>query len=95
MPKYDYRCDACETVFEVTRPLGDTSLESCPECGGSTKRLFTPVGIVFKGSGFHNTDYKPRPKEGGSSDSSSSSSAGSSCSGDGSPACSTCSAAEA
>ena len=35
----------------------------CPECGRATKRLFTPVGVQFKGSGFHNTDYKPRPKE--------------------------------
>ncbi|MCL4079541.1 FmdB family transcriptional regulator [Coriobacteriia bacterium Es71-Z0120] len=93
MPKYDYKCEACETVFEVTRPFGDTSPESCPQCGGATKRLFAPVGIVFKGSGFHNTDYKPRPKEGGSGDGSSS--GASSCAGNGSAACSSCPAAEA
>jgi len=51
------------------------------------------VGIVFKGSGFHNTDYKPRPKEGGSGDGSSS--GASSCAGNGSAACSSCPAAEA
>lgn len=63
MPAYDYRCTACDTVFEVNRRIGETAEESCPECGGATKRLFTPVGVQFKGSGFHNTDYKPRPKE--------------------------------
>lgn len=63
MPAYDYRCTACDTVFEVTRKAGSTAEEPCPACGGATKRVFTPVGVVFKGSGFHNTDYKPRPKE--------------------------------
>lgn len=64
MPAYDFRCIACAHVFELTRGLTDTSDVSCPECGGATKRVFTPVGVVFKGSGFHNTDYRPpRPEE--------------------------------
>ncbi|MDI6844111.1 MAG: zinc ribbon domain-containing protein [Anaerosomatales bacterium] len=71
MPKYDYKCETCGTVFEVARSIGDASPERCPECGGGSKRVFSPVGIVFKGSGFHNTDYKPRPKEEGSSKASS------------------------
>lgn len=62
MPAYDFRCLACERVFELTRSLSDTSDVTCPDCGGATKRIFTPVGVVFKGSGFHNTDYRPRPK---------------------------------
>jgi len=57
MPAYDYRCTVCDTIFEVTRKAGSPATESCPECGGATKRVFSPVGVVFKGSGFHNTDY--------------------------------------
>lgn len=62
MPAYDYRCRSCDELFELTRSLSDTSEVTCPACGGATKRVFTPVGVVFKGSGFHNTDYRPRPK---------------------------------
>lgn len=63
MPAYDYRCLDCDLTFEVVRKVGESAEETCPSCGGPTKRVFTPVGVVFKGSGFHNTDYKPRPKE--------------------------------
>jgi putative FmdB family regulatory protein len=58
MPAYDFRCTKCRHTFEVNRPASETSPVSCPECGAETKRVFTPVGIHFKGSGFHNTDYK-------------------------------------
>lgn len=64
MPAYDYRCTACDLTFEVTRKVGDLAEERCPECDSPTKRVFTPVGVVFKGSGFHNTDYRPKPSEG-------------------------------
>jgi putative FmdB family regulatory protein len=60
MPAYDYRCLDCDAYFEVTRQLGDKTHVSCPECGGPTKRVFAPVGVVFKGSGFHNTDYRSK-----------------------------------
>lgn len=63
MPAYDYRCTSCDTIFEVIRKAGSPAEESCPQCSGPTKRVFTPVGVVFKGSGFYNTDRKPRPKE--------------------------------
>ncbi len=63
MPRYDYRCTSCAHTFEVTRPIGSTSEESCPHCGASGRRVFTPVGVVFKGSGFHNTDYRSAPAE--------------------------------
>jgi putative FmdB family regulatory protein len=63
MPVYDYRCIDCGERFEVTRPMASTSKEECPSCAAPAKRVFTPVGVAFKGSGFHNTDYKTRPKE--------------------------------
>jgi putative FmdB family regulatory protein len=61
MPRYDYRCDECSAVFEVERPMSSTAEEMCPACGGPATRVFTPVGVAFKGSGFHNTDYRPKP----------------------------------
>lgn len=60
MPAYDFKCRSCATVFEVTRAATDDSPICCPECGGETKRVFSPVGVHFKGSGFHNTDYRKR-----------------------------------
>lgn len=60
MPTYDYRCTACDELFEVSRPMGSSDAEHCPVCDAPAKRVFTPVGVAFKGSGFHNTDYKPR-----------------------------------
>jgi putative FmdB family regulatory protein len=90
VPAYDYRCLSCETVFELIRAITDTSEVSCPSCGGPTKRVFTPVGVVFKGSGFHNTDYRPQPKseEPSPKGKDSCSSAGSS------PSCASCPAAD-
>lgn len=58
MPAYDYRCPACDTVFEVKRRFSDRSEVRCPRCDAVAKRVFTPVGVHFKGSGFYNTDYK-------------------------------------
>ena len=58
MPTYDFRCTECDNVCEVTRPAGVSDPVACPTCGGDTKRVFSPVGVVFKGSGFHNTDYR-------------------------------------
>ncbi len=64
MPAYDFRCKACSETFEVVRPSTDDSPVTCPSCGGDAKRVFTPVGVHFKGGGFHNTDYRaPRPSE--------------------------------
>jgi putative FmdB family regulatory protein len=66
MPAYDFRCKTCKHTFEVVRPAGETTPPECPECGGETKRVFTPVGVHFKGSGFYNTDYKGKNAAGGS-----------------------------
>jgi putative FmdB family regulatory protein len=61
MPAYDYKCGKCGHVFEVIQKITEEPLKYCPECKGSIKRLITAAGIVFKGSGFHVTDYgKPK-----------------------------------
>jgi len=61
MPSYDYRCTGCDQRFEVTRPMSSSGEVCCPACGAEAKRVFTPVGVAFKGSGFHNTDYRTAP----------------------------------
>jgi putative FmdB family regulatory protein len=58
MPAYDFRCTACSNVCEVRRPASDDSPVPCPVCGAATKQVFHPVGVHFKGSGFHNTDNR-------------------------------------
>ena len=63
MPAYDFRCTDCDTVFEVNRPMTASGGECCPDCGAVATKVFAATGISFKGSGFHNTDYRTRPKE--------------------------------
>lgn len=63
MPVYEYRCKECGTAFEIARPMSERSAAQCPECDGPARRVFSPVGVAFKGTGFHNTDYRPRPSE--------------------------------
>ncbi|HEY0381776.1 MAG TPA: FmdB family zinc ribbon protein [Candidatus Elarobacter sp.] len=58
MPLYDYRCRACSKVTEVRHGFREAHAETCPECGGELARVFTPAGIVFKGSGFYLTDSR-------------------------------------
>jgi putative FmdB family regulatory protein len=60
MPAYDFKCRTCAKVVEVTRAAADDSAVPCPECGGETKRVFSAVGVHFKGGGFHNTDYRKK-----------------------------------
>ena len=81
MPIYEYRCDNGHT-FEVMQRMADDPLTTCSECGADVQRVFHPVAIHFKGSGFYNTDYGKRKrgasgKEGDSSSSSSSNDTGS------------------
>ncbi|MDD3717360.1 MAG: zinc ribbon domain-containing protein [Actinomycetota bacterium] len=64
MPRYDYKCEGCENVFETTHGVDDT-VTDCPRCGGRVRRLFHPVGIIFKGSGFYKTDYGSASGNGG------------------------------
>jgi len=59
MPTYEYECQKCAHLFEAFQSMTDAPLRKCPACGGKVKRLLgTGAGIVFKGSGFYETDYK-------------------------------------
>ncbi len=59
MPTYEYRCNECGHEFEAFQRMTDEPLSKCPECEGAVKRLIgTGAGIIFKGSGFYETDYK-------------------------------------
>jgi putative FmdB family regulatory protein len=60
MPTYDYHCDACEHEFEHFQGMNDPLLKKCPECGKPKLRRLIGAGaaIVFKGSGFYQTDYR-------------------------------------
>jgi putative FmdB family regulatory protein len=81
MPIYEYRCENGHT-FEVMQRMTDDPLASCSTCGAPVQRVFHPVAVHFKGSGFYNTDYgkkktsasdsKPSESKSSSSDSSSS-----------------------
>jgi putative FmdB family regulatory protein len=57
MPRYEYKCKKCDRNFEVVHGIDD-NVEACESCGGEVRRVFHPVGIVFKGSGFYATDAK-------------------------------------
>lgn len=59
MPFYDYKCSDCGHVFEAMHGI-DECVEACEACGGAVKKLFSPVGIIFKGSGFYSTDYRSK-----------------------------------
>ena len=86
MPTYAYRCSVCEHAFEIQQAFTDDSLTECPECQGTLRKLFSTVGVVFKGSGFYRTDSRsgstqslpPTPSNGSSSEGSSSASSSSS-----------------
>ena len=60
MPTYDYECDACGHALEIFQGINDPVKRKCPECGkNKLKRQFgTGAAIVFKGSGFYQTDYR-------------------------------------
>lgn len=59
MPLYSYRCDNCGVQFEQRQHFTDAPLTLCPECGEEAlRKLFQPVGVVFKGSGFYATDHR-------------------------------------
>ena len=59
MPTYEYECSSCDATHEVVQKMTDATLTECPECGHSPiRKLFTGVGVVFKGSGFYRTDSR-------------------------------------
>ncbi|MBI5835633.1 MAG: zinc ribbon domain-containing protein [Candidatus Eisenbacteria bacterium] len=59
MPTYEYQCADCGHRFEKVQPITARALTRCPECKGRVKRLVSGgAGLIFKGSGFHATDYR-------------------------------------
>jgi len=60
MPLYDYRCRDCDHEFEIQQSMSDDALTICPSCGGALRKVFSPVGIAFKGSGFYKNDSGSR-----------------------------------
>ena len=58
MPTYQYACTDCGDRSEVVQRFTDDSLTLCTACGGKLRKVFSPVGIVFKGSGFYRTDSR-------------------------------------
>jgi putative FmdB family regulatory protein len=62
MPIYEYACTSCGERTEAKQSFTDPPLEQCLVCGGKLRKLYSPVGIVFKGSGFYSTDAKKAKK---------------------------------
>jgi putative FmdB family regulatory protein len=58
VPTYPYACTACDHRFEQVQAFSDPSLTECPVCGGRLRKVFSSVGIVFKGSGFYRNDAR-------------------------------------
>lgn len=58
MPTYEYRCTSCGQHIEAVQSFTDDPLTECGVCGGELRKVFAPVGIVFKGSGFYKTDSR-------------------------------------
>lgn len=82
MPTYSYRCTECGTAFDIKQAFTDETLTECPTCGGVLRKVFSPVGVTFNGSGFYRTDSRSGGAKGdggssGSSESGSSTSGGS------------------
>lgn len=62
MPTYQYHCNDCGNDFEVFQKFSESSLTRCDRCNGSLRKVFNPVGVVFKGSGFYATDNRTQGK---------------------------------
>ncbi len=64
MPIYEYRCDACDQVFEAIQRLKDEPLDACRHCGGAARRIVSSPAIQFLGSGWYVTDYARKGSNG-------------------------------
>lgn len=61
MPTYEYECGKCKKHFDIFHSMTDKKTYKCPECGGKAHRLISSgSGIIFKGTGFYETDYKKK-----------------------------------
>ncbi|WP_083976767.1 FmdB family zinc ribbon protein [Kitasatospora azatica] len=77
MPTYQYQCTECGSGLEVVQKFTDEALTVCPNCQGRLRKVFSAVGVVFKGSGFYRTDSRSSSSSSVGSSSSSSGSASS------------------
>ena len=62
MPTYEYECQTCHERIEAVQRFTDPALTLCPKCGGELRKVFSAVGVVFKGSGFYKTDSRGADK---------------------------------
>jgi putative FmdB family regulatory protein len=60
LPTYQYACTECGHGFEAVQSFSDDALTECPQCTGRLRKVFSSVGIVFKGSGFYRTDSREK-----------------------------------
>lgn len=58
MPTYEYECQSCKRRIEAVQKFSDPALSTCEICGGQLRKVFSAVGIVFKGSGFYKNDSR-------------------------------------
>lgn len=58
MPVYEYQCEKCGVRFDRLQAMSAAPVTECPECGGPVHRIISPVGVIFKGSGFYVTDNR-------------------------------------
>ncbi len=71
VPTYSYACKDCGHAFDIQQAFSDDSLTTCPDCGGTLRKVWGSVGVVFKGSGFYRNDSRGKePKSSGDSTSS-------------------------
>lgn len=64
MPTYSYRCTECGTAFDIHQSFSDAALTVCPTCGGVLRKVFSPIGVSFTGSGFYRNDSREKPAAG-------------------------------
>ncbi|MFI6152008.1 FmdB family zinc ribbon protein [Kitasatospora sp. NPDC051170] len=93
MPTYQYQCTECGNGLEAVQKFTDEALTTCPDCQGRLRKVFSAVGVVFKGSGFYRTDSRSSSSSAVGSSSSSSTSSTTSSSSTSSPSTSSSSSA--
>jgi putative FmdB family regulatory protein len=77
VPTYSYACTGCDNRFDVVQAFTDDALTTCERCSGRLRKLFSSVGVVFKGSGFYRTDSRESAKSSTNGSAKTSSSSGS------------------